>query len=90
MSEMTFAPLTNARCSKSVFPADASAHVLQALRAAGFESFAGELPELPFSQCPFLLESARSHGSAWLNPQGGDSDREFAVVADGILYFWSS
>jgi hypothetical protein len=81
---------TNARCSKSVFPAAASAQVSQALRGLGFEGFSGELPPLPFSRCPFSLERARSSGSAFLNTRGADSDWEFAVVADGVLYFWSS
>ena len=81
---------TNARCSKSLFPADASARVSEALRGLGFEAFSGELPPLPFSRCPFSLENARSSGSAFLNTRGAASDREFAVVADGVLYFWSS
>jgi hypothetical protein len=80
---------TNARCSKSVFRADASSQVSDALRASGFEEFSGELPPIPFSQCPFSLESARSGGSVFLNTRGATSDREFAVVAGGVLYFWS-
>jgi hypothetical protein len=81
---------TNARCSKSVFPAEASAQVSQALRDLGFEPFSGELPPLPFSRCPFSLETARSTESAFVNTTGAASDREFAVVGDSVLYFWSS
>ncbi|MDH3458535.1 MAG: hypothetical protein OER90_16965, partial [Gemmatimonadota bacterium] len=81
---------TNARCSKSVFPADASAQVSQALLALGFQAFSGELPPLPFSRCPFSLERARSSESAFINTRGADSDREFAVIGGCVLYFWSS
>lgn len=81
---------SNARCSRSEFPSEASLRVLKALRASGFEPFSGEFRALPFSECPFSLEEVRSAESALLNPRGEDLDREFAVVADGVLYFWSA
>ena len=82
---------SNARCSRSVFPDSTSPQVFEGLHSTGFERFAGELPPLPFStKCPFSLEDAGSGGSAFLNARGGASDREFAVVRKGVLYFWSS
>jgi hypothetical protein len=81
---------SNARCSNSSFPADASDEVVSRLRAVGFESYSGELPALPFSNGPFSLGTARSHGLALHNPRGRASHQEFAVVADGVLQFWSS
>lgn len=81
---------SNARCSRSDFPAEASAKVVQRLRAAGFESFRGGLPALPFSTCPFSLGSAEPGESLFRNAPGTTSGRELAVVAEGVLLFWSS
>jgi hypothetical protein len=81
---------TNARCSTSVLPADGSEQVSLALLAAGFQPFSGELPPLPFPQCPFSLESLPSSQSVFMNPTSAASDSEFAVVVGGAFHFWSS
>lgn len=81
---------TNARCSRSSFPSESSARVAQALRAIGFETYSGELPPLPFSRCPFSIEHAQATGAALRNANGSASSRGVAVVAEGVLYFWSS
>jgi hypothetical protein len=81
---------TNGRCSKSQFPGDGASGVHEALLGLGFEPFRDEPPTPSLSICPFSVSDLDQGRAALSRAPAQSDDREFAVLADGVLFFWST
>jgi hypothetical protein len=81
---------TNSRCSKSSFPPGGTPDVHSALLGLAFEPHPGKRSPLPHSICPFKEREVPNSGLALSRLSAQSDEREFAILAGGTLYFWSS
>jgi hypothetical protein len=64
--------------------------VHNALLGLGFEPHPGERSPVPLSICPFTATAIADSGSTLSRMSAQSDDREFAILAGGVFYFWSS
>ena len=81
---------TNAGCSRSSFPPHLTAELRISLLKAGFRDGGTPPQSLPLSICPFEALDIEEPDYVFIRTPNPSGPEEFAAVASGILYLWSS
>ena len=81
---------TNARCSRTDLPTTFTSQVESSLRQEGFATYTSTLPDPPFNNCPFTVETAQRADIILMRKS--PLEKEVAVLnrSSGVLLFWAA